>query len=204
MKFEELNERLQFVLTESGKEGYSDFQQQIISLAKNGKNYLFKTHLDEELIQTIYFLSFFKAPEMLEGSPRVLWITSTPEKARTYVEGFKKMIKRADVTIEIADNKGKIIEQRNAIFEGTEVLVGNPKRLLELYNQNGFHVGQITLFIIDHLSEICKDPLSIQAIRRINESLPKCQKILLTDGEHPKITTFSTEICNFYEEVELS
>ena len=203
MKFEELNNRLENTLAELGREGYTEKQEKLIKLSKQGKNQLIFTSIDQELIDGLHFISFMRAPEMLEGSPRVLWITPSWESAREKVKSFQQLMKRTDVTIEIADDKGKIIEQRNAIFEGAEIIIGNPKRMLELYNQNGIHINQLSLVIIDQLETLCKDPLILQAIRRISESLPKCQKILLSEGTHNRLEAFCEDICTFYETSEL-
>lgn len=203
MKFEELNNRLENTLAELGREGYTEKQEKLIKLSKQGKNQLIFTSIDQELIEGLHFISFMRAPEMLEGSPRVLWFTPSWESAREKVKSFQQLMKRTDVTIEIADDKGKIIEQRNAIFEGAEIIIGNPKRMLELYNQNGIHINQLSLVIIDQLETLCKDPLILQAIRRISESLPKCQKILLSEGTHNRLEAFCEDICTFYETSEL-
>lgn len=203
MKFEELNNRLENTLAESGREGYTEKQEKLIKLSKQGKNQLIFTSIDQDLIEGLHFISFMRAPEMLEGSPRVLWFTPSWESAREKVKSFHQWMKRTDVTIEIADDKGKIIEQRNAIFEGAEIIIGNPKRMLELYNQNGIHINQLSLVIIDQVETLCKDPLILQAIRRISESLPKCQKILISEGTHPRLEAFCEDICTFYETSEL-
>lgn len=203
MKFEELNKRLENVLAEINLEGYSPRQEKLIKLSKQGKNHLIRTTLDEELIDALHFIAFMRAPEMLEGSPRVLWITPGWESAREKMKRFHHLMKRTDVTIEIADDKGKMIEQRNAIFEGAEIIIGNPKRLLDLYNQNGFHVNQLSLVIIDDADILCKDPMILQSIRRISESLPKCQKLIFAGGTHSRLTGFCEDICTFYETSEL-
>ncbi|TSJ39889.1 DEAD/DEAH box helicase [Fluviicola chungangensis] len=203
MKFEELNNRLENTLTESGREGYTEKQEKLIKLSKQGKNQLIFTSIDQELIDGLHFISFMRAPEMLEGSPRVLWFTPSWESAREKVKSFHHLMKRTDVTIEIADDKGKIIEQRNAIFEGAEIIIGNPKRLLELYNQNGIHLNQLSLVIIDQAETLCKDPLILQAVRRISESLPKCQKLIFSEGTHNRLESFCEDICTFYETSEL-
>lgn len=203
MKFEELNTRLENTLVELGITQYTEKQEKLIKLAKQGKNQLIHTTVDPELINGLLYLSFMKAPEMLEGSPRVLWFTPTPEKAREHVKAFHHLMKRSDVTVEIADDKGKIIEQRNAIFDGTEIIIGNPKRLLELYNQNGFHINQLTLVIIDGAETLCKNPIVLQSIKRISESLPKCQKLIFSDGNHARLESFCEDICTFYETTEL-
>lgn len=203
MKFEELDNRLEKVLTELGQEGYTERQQKLIKLSKQGKNQLIFTPFDQEIIDGLHFISFMRAPEMLEGSPRVIWITPNWESAREKVKSFHRIMKRTDVTIEIADDKGKIIEQRNAIFEGAEIIIGNPKRLLELYNQNGIHVNQLSLIIIDQAETLCTNPITLQSIRRIAESLPKCQKIIFTEGTHSRLDSFCEDICTFYETSEI-
>ncbi|WP_343606975.1 DEAD/DEAH box helicase [Fluviicola sp.] len=203
MKFEELNTRLENTLVELGIESYTEKQEKLIKLAKQGRNHLVYTSTDEDLINGLNFISFMRAPEMLEGSPRVLWFTASPDLARERVKAFHHLMKRSDVTVEIADDKGKIIEQRNAIFDGTEILIGNPKRMLELYNQNGFHINQLSLVIIDSTELMCKDPLVLQAIRRIAESLPKCQKLIFSAGKHARLEPFCEDICTFYETSEL-
>ncbi len=203
MKFEELNTRLENTLIELGIDQYTEKQEKLIKLAKQGKNQLIYTSIDPELINGLLYISFMRAPEMLEGSPRVLWFTPTPENAREHVKSFHHLMKRSDVTVEIADDKGKIIEQRNAIFDGAEIIIGNPKRLLELYNQNGFHVNQLTLVIIDGAETLCKNPLTLQAVRRIAESLPKCQKLIFSNGNHDRLEPFCEDICTFYETSEL-
>ncbi|MDR0801723.1 DEAD/DEAH box helicase [Fluviicola sp.] len=203
MKFKELNTQLKNTLVELGIEKYTEKQEKLIKLAKQGKNQLVYASTDQELIDGLLFISFMRAPEMLEGSPRVLWFTSSPENARERVKSFHRLMKRSDVTIELADDKGKIIEQRNAIFDGAEIIIGNPKRLLELYNQNGIHINQLSLVIIDSVEILCKNPLVLQAIRRISESLPKCQKLIFSAGKHTRLESFCEDICTFYETSEL-
>ncbi|WP_430406176.1 DEAD/DEAH box helicase [Fluviicola sp.] len=203
MKFEELNHRLENTLIELGLEGYTERQQKLIKLSKQGKNQLIFATPDQDLIDGMHFISFMRAPEMLEGSPRVLWITPSWESAREKVKSFHHLMKRTDVTIELADDKSKIIEQRNAIFEGAEIIIGNPKRLLELYNQNGIHMNQLSLVIIDQAEIICKNPITIQSIKRIAESLPKCQKLIFSEGTHARLETFCEDICIFYETSEI-
>lgn len=203
MKFIDLNEALGEVLAEKNKTDYSEKESQIIQLLKPGKNVLCYTQHDQELLFAEMVTSFSKASTMLEGSPRVLWFTSDTTSARDIKKQFGDYFRRTEVTLELADDKGKIIEQRNAIFDGSEWLVGNPKRLLELYNQNGFHVNQLKLIIIDHFDSICKDAMALQAIRRIAESLPKCQYAFFASGKHARIEPFCEEICNFYETVHL-
>jgi superfamily II DNA/RNA helicase len=203
MKFEELNEQLGLVLSEMGINAYTEHQNTLMRLIKQGKNQLIYSPYDVDLVRGLLYVSFSKAPVMLEGSPRVLWFTNTPENARAIRRQFQDLFRRSDITLELGDDRGKKIEQRNAIFDGTELLIGNPRRLLELYNQNGFHVNQLKLVIVDHLDALSKDPIQLQHIRRIAESLPKCQFLFLSEGKHPRLEPFCEEIATFYDTTTL-
>ena len=199
MKFQELDELLGGLLLESNKTAFTSKETELIHLAKTGRNQLIYTQSDDSLLFAETVIAFSKASTMLEGSPRVLWFCATEKRIQEVKQFFANLYRRTDITLEFANDKGKIIEQRNAIFEGSEWLMGNPKRLLELYNQNGFHVNQLKLVIVDELDLICKEPQALQGIRRIAESLPKCQYLFFASGKHAKIEGICEEVCNFYE-----
>lgn len=203
MTFEELNHKLGNKLVELGITGFSATQQAVIKQFKKGGNVIYNKPITDDLLTAICFLSFISAPEMFEGSPRVLWIAPKSADLQKRKKLYQQLTMRGDVTIELADDKGKQIEQRNAIFQGTEVLLGNPKRLLELYNQNGFHIGKIHLLIIESFDEICADISAFQAVRRVCESLPKCQKIVFAAKNHIRMESFFEELDEFFNQIEL-
>lgn len=203
MKFEEIDLRLDSALTIDKMEGYSPLQQQVLSLMKQGKHQLVLTSHTAELDRILQLISFMKGPEMLEGSPRVLWATPTITRALDMASQAKSLFRRSDVTIETAVDKGKMIEQRNLIFDGCEILIGNPNRLLDLYIQNGFHINQLTLFIIDQADIIARDAKMSLALRRISESLPKCQRMIFSENVTPKLEEFVADVCTFSNFTEL-
>ncbi len=193
MTFETLNDALGNKLVELGLSAYTENQKKIIQQYKQGQSTVVKNRVDDNIINALCFISFIAAPKMFEGAPRVLWIVPKTEEIKKRKDVYQQYTMRGDTTIELADDKGKQIEQRNAIFQGTEVLLGNPKRLLDLYIQNGFHVNKIQLVIIENFDEICKEIPAYQAIRRIFESLPKCQKIIFSEKGHHRQDAFLEE-----------
>ncbi len=203
MNFTELNAQLGESLNEENISSFSESQLSFLKKIKSGKNLLIQSNINPELDLTLQLLSFTKAPDQLEGSPRVLWITSSIDRGHKLITEFKRRIRKTEVTIELAVNKGKMIEQRNDIFDGCEILIGNPKRLMELYNQNGFHVNQLKLVIVDDLDKICVDIQATAAVRRLSESLAKCQHLVFYGNNHSKIEEVASIICPYYEEVEI-
>lgn len=201
MNFEEYDQILNKHFSDAGLSDFTPIEKAMIHKVKQGKNIVIRHAEIPELKTGLQLVSLLKAPQAFEGSPRVLWFTSTTDKTRKRVDQLREWIRRSEIVVEPADDKGKIIEQRNNIFDGTDIIIGTPKRMLELYNQNGYHINQLSLVIIEDLSEICKSPTLLQCVRRINESLPKVQKMVVTHGDHSKQTLFIDEIISYYDTI---
>lgn len=191
--------------SELGLDQFNTLQTFSLKRIKTGESLALHFPEDTESIDLLLqVLSVFKAPQAFEGSPRVLWITDTVDRARRMAQDLKHLCRRSEIAVELADDKGKIIEQRNHIFEGADIIIGNPKRLHELYNQNGIHVNQLKLVIIDQLDSYVKHPPTMQFIRRINESLPKCQYLFVQQDKQERITNFINELVPFHKTLDQS
>jgi superfamily II DNA/RNA helicase len=118
-----------------------------------------------------------KINEACEGSPRAIVVCSSDDKAHELHAIVEKICRPLDLTVDLAHDRGNKLQQRNDIFDGTEIIVGTPKRLYELYIQNGYNVSKLKLFVLDDALELFKGGYRTQ-ISRISESLPKCQYIL--------------------------
>ena len=120
MNFEEINEQLGFTLTEESIESFSENQLTIFKKVKSGKSILLNGPISNEMDLVLELISFSKAPDQLEGSPRVLWLTPTIDRAHQLLKQFKIRFRKTEITPELAVNKGKMIEQRNLIFDGCD------------------------------------------------------------------------------------
>ena len=98
-----------------------------------------------ELIQA---LILNEIPEPEEGSPRGLILFSHDQAARDFESFIQAAFKKHDLTLDLIVEKGQRIKQRNDLYYGTELIIGTPKRLCELYYQNGFNIGQLRFFMI--------------------------------------------------------
>jgi hypothetical protein len=200
MKFEELNSKMFGTLSDD-KIIPSESEFGIIKKIKQGKHLLLSASNSSSLDLILCWSTLSRAYQAFEGSPRVLWITNSDQRVHDIVKQLRNWSRRTEVAIEPANDKGKIIEQRNFIFEGADAVVGNPKRILEIYNQSGIHVNQLNLIIIDEVDSICKNPNLLQNVRRICESTEKCMKLVVRYGEHERIDAFMDEICFDYDEL---
>lgn len=188
---------------ELGYNEFSNLHAYLLKRIKTGESIALHLPGDAETIDKMLIsLSLFKAPQAFEGSPRVLWITDTTDRARKLADQMKHLCRRSEIAVELADDKGKMIEQRNHIFDGADIIIGNPKRIHDLYNQNGIHVNQLKLVIIDSLDTFVKQPTLLQFIRRVNESLPKCQHIFVQHDSQERITHFIDELVPFHKVID--
>lgn len=127
-------------------------------------------------------------PEPQEGSPRGIIICSDDQTARSFSEFLEKPFKILDLTLDLIVEKGQRVRQRNDLFFGTELIVGTPKRICEMYFQNGFNIGELKLFMLLDLNTILKQG-NKGFVNRLSESLPKCKKVVVETQEREKRVT---------------
>src|SRR5690606_11310395 len=89
----------------------------------------------------------------------------------------------------LAHDKGDMILQRNEIFNGTEIVVGTPRRIYDLYIQNGINFNLLDYLIIDDFDEILVSGRQME-IKRMFEALNKTQLIFLASVYTKKMEQF--------------
>jgi superfamily II DNA/RNA helicase len=181
MAFTKIREELVELLIDRGYHDLNEFQTKIIDGVKAGKNLMVEGPLDSGKTTSIIFSVLQRVTEPSEGSPRAIIICADDQRARLLHEKFEKLCRPLDLTVDLASDKGNMLQQRNDIFDGTEIIIGNPKRLHDLYIQNGFNVSKLKMFILDDALEILKLGHKMR-ISRISDSLPKCQHLLFSDN----------------------
>jgi superfamily II DNA/RNA helicase len=177
MSLEKLRPELREILPEKGISELNAFQWKVIDGIKAGKNLLVEGHVGAGKTTSILVTLVQKITEAGEGSPRAIVVCSSDDKAHELHAIVEKICRPLDLTVDLAHDRGNKLQQRNDIFDGTEIIIGTPKRLHELYIQNGFNVSKLKLFILDDTIELFKGGYKTQ-ISRIAESLPKCQFLL--------------------------
>lgn len=176
MTLSKLREELHEILPDKGITELNAFQSKIIDALKSGKNILAEGPEGSGKTKAILLCLLQKVTEPSEGSPRAIVVCKTSQDAYDLHEELQKICRIFDITVDLAHDRGKMLEQRNDIFNGTEIIIANPKRLYELYIQNGFNVSKLKLFILDDAIEHFVGGYKMQ-LSRIVECLPKCQHV---------------------------
>jgi len=193
MPFEKLNEHFEHTFAGAGIETPNELQEKIMARTKQGGDLL--VIAPEKSGKTIAAaLSVFqKVPESYEGSPRAIVITGSADKTKSLAALISNVTRRRELSVEMAHEKGPMIEQRNNIFDGADIIIGTAGRIYDLYIQNGINLGMLKLFIIDDANDMLKEATLIQ-IRRLAGSLPKCQRMVLASSVTPKLEKMLEEI----------
>jgi superfamily II DNA/RNA helicase len=192
----QFNTLLEDTLSEAGITAFTALQETLINRVKSGGDAIFVCAHDAELIAGISLAAIQKAPQAFEGSPRVLILSPTIDDVHLLRDQIKSWVRRTEIAVELAHDKGNMVLERNQIFDGADIIVGNPKRIMDLYNQNGIHVNQLVLLMVHGTDQILQHPVIAQTIARLCESLPgKCQRVLFTTTQTDRLNKLSDQIC---------
>lgn len=195
MNFEQLDAHLEGSLSGHNVPAFNELQKKFIAKLKKGGDAVFIAPTGSGRSTAIAFGSVVKAPGSYEGSPRVIIFSSTPDKAQQLHIQLSAYVRRTEISIELAHDKGNMIIERNNIFDGSDILIVNPKKMLDLYIQNGVHINQLSLIVIDDADEIVKNNVHVQHIKRLVESFPKTQRIIFTKAMNPKVENLADIFC---------
>jgi superfamily II DNA/RNA helicase len=181
MSLAKLRPELQEIFPDKGITELNPFQLAVLDGLKSGKSCLVEGPKDAGKTTAIFVSLLQKITEPGEGSPRAIVVCETDQDAYDLHAKLTPICRILDLTVDLAHDRGIMLQQRNDIFDGTEIIIANAKRLYELYIQNGFNVGQLKLFILDDTIELFKKGYKMQ-LSRIVESFPKCQHLYFSNS----------------------
>ena len=184
--FDKLNEHFEGTFAAAGITKPNELQEKVMQRVKQGGDLLLISTRESGKSMAAALSALQKVPESCEGSPRVVIVCPDSEKAKILAGFLATVSRRHDLMIELAHDKGPMIEQRNHIFEGADIVVGTPKRIYDLYIQNGINLGMLKLFILDDAETMLKES-TIGQLRRIADSLPRCQRMIFANAITEKL-----------------
>jgi len=187
MSFKKLSEVIQTALINAGYENLTPFQVKAISSIKAGKDFIGigPSTLGKSTSIAIGVLQRLgDATE--DDAPRAVIIV--PDKVRTLeIEAeFLRLGKRTELRVVIAHDKGHKVQQRVALYIGSDIVIGTAKRLFEMYLQNGLNLANVQMVIVDNAEEVLKNGHQTH-IMRLKESMKKCQFIMMNNLLTPRI-----------------
>ncbi|MBY0425875.1 MAG: DEAD/DEAH box helicase [Cytophagales bacterium] len=134
--------------------------------------------------------------------PRALVLVPTKEDVMAMVVLFKQLAEHMSIRIMGLYSNAGIEGQKEALAEGTDIVVGTPDRVLALYLRSGINLNKLQQFILDDAERIVKQGLA-QQIHEISVGLPRCQKVIFTEVMHEKLERMTSAFFNFPTTIEV-
>ena len=183
---EKLNKKLAAALALNGFETPKELQLQCIAKINGGFDVIGIGPLNSGRSSTVVISTVQKLQRAFEDAPRALILVADMEKALAMKEQFILFTKDTDLRTYCVYEEGKIDKQAEEVYVGTDILIGTPKRVLDLYFLRNLNLNKIKLFVIDDAEMMPK--IAAQGhIDRLALSLPKCQHLVFTNDLNEKV-----------------
>jgi superfamily II DNA/RNA helicase len=125
----------------------------------------------------------------IEDSPRAIIYVANKEAALDLELEFKKFTNDTDLRVYCVYEEAKLQDQMDKIYPGVDIIISTTKRFNQIYFQNGVHLGQLELLVIEDAKFLIKGEQT-QNIIRILQSVERCQVLVYSDDLYPYVERF--------------
>jgi len=158
---------------------FNTAQIKITSAYKSGQNHWLQLNCLEESRLAIVASTIHTLKSSYEDVARCLILVPDSEIAHYYLNLFNLLGKHTDLRVWTAYQGPKILDQKENIYFGADVVIATPKRLNELLNIEGFNSAAVQTLILDSADQLLKVG-AISFTQRISDSIPKKQRISIS------------------------
>jgi superfamily II DNA/RNA helicase len=198
-------EKLDIQLIESLEQnGFTEstaLQHLCIPKIKSGRDLACVADNETGKTTTIVISVLQKLKASLDDNPRAVIIVPNSESANKIKEEFVRLGEYTDLRIHTACEDGKLNDQKDQIYLGSDVVIGTAKRLNQVYSIYGLNLSVVKIFAIDDAERVIKS-INYSQIDRLAESLPKAQKLVFCSDVNDWIARFADEFMNVQEFLE--
>lgn len=179
IKFEQLIENLS--LNQISLD--TEIQSFCFSKVKSGGDTFVLTSKAEDILISVMagIVEILQTPAD-DDAPRILIVAPNKDICLWIESMWLKISKRTQMIHTLVFEQGDKVKQRIALFNGADIVIGTPKRLNEMYFQNGLNINKLKYFIVFE-AEKCVKASSVIHIARMTDSFPKCQKWIIDNIE---------------------
>jgi ATP-dependent RNA helicase RhlE len=181
-----MSKHLANALTENNILEPTVLQQKIISKINSGADLIIESEDHSGKTTALVLTTIHKLKEPFEDAARALIIVPSIDLAIEMENQFKLLSVGTKLRIHTAHEGGKIDKQNEDIYIGADVVIGTPKRIMEIYFRKNINITKVKLFAIDDTELVVKN-LHQGYIHRLADSLPKCQHLIFTNAYSERI-----------------
>lgn len=199
---EKLDQQLIEVLEENGFTESTELEQICIPKIKSGHDLLCIAGNGCGKTTTIVVSVLQRLKSSLNDVPRAVIVVPDKDCALEMKNEFNRLGEYTDLRVNLACDDGKIDDQKDLIYMGSDVVIGTAKRLNKIYTLYALNLSGVKLFAIDDAEKVIKSINYLQ-IDRLSESMPKAQRVVFATQMTEWIERFSNEFMTIQDVIEI-
>ncbi|MAZ96071.1 DEAD/DEAH box helicase [Schleiferiaceae bacterium] len=158
---------------------FNTAQIKVTSAYKSGQNHWLQLNSLDVARPAIVASTIHTLKSSYDDVARCLILVPDSEIADHYLELFNQLGKHTDLRVWTAYQGPKILDQKENIYFGADVVIATPKRLNELLNIEGFNSAAVQTLVLDSANQLLKVG-AISFTQRISDSIPNKQKVSIS------------------------
>lgn len=178
---------------------FNEAQLKLSSGIKSGQNLWMVLQDFDGLMSSIAATLVHKLKSAYEDVARAVVLVPSKEEADILFELFEQVGGHTDLRVWTAYEGPKILQQKEDIYFGADVVIATPKRLNELLNIEGFNSASVQTLVLYNAEALLKVGVT-GFTQRISDSLPPKQRISLSLSKDGKVRTYMDRYAHPFNE----
>jgi ATP-dependent RNA helicase RhlE len=201
-KIETMNKLLDIQLVENlnqnGITEFNELQQVCIPKLKSGGDLLCiaEKGCGKSLTIVLSVLQKLKGPS--GDNPRALIVVPDVDRAMAMKEEFSRLGAYTKLRVNTACENEKVNDQKDRIYMGSDVVIGTPKRIIQIYTLYSLNLTGVKIFALDDAEEVLRN-FNYTQILRLAEAPTKTQQVVFANRTNEWIERFADELMNIQE-----
>ncbi len=190
MFLKKIDSHIDKALEEMGLESPISIQKPIVSSIKSGADTAVLSDAKTGKSTALAIACIQKLKSALNDVPRALILVKDKASADNLKEIFDTIGKNTNLRVFTVYEGPQLQKLKDQIYFGSDVVIGTPKRMAELYKNNGLNLNDLQIFALDDAPEIFFKQESVNAIDMLSEIKENAQRIVIAESINDKTKRF--------------
>lgn len=182
MAFKKLIQPLKDSLENKGFNEPLPFQKLVLSKIKGGASLFCIAPMGAGKTTSMVLSVIHKLKgRAFEDAPRALIFVKNKQAALQLELEFNAFLRGTDLRVYCAYDELDIDRQRDAIYEGVDIVIATPKRLNKIFFLNGINLNKLQICLVEDAEFLFRDH-NLAEVTRTPESIGKCQYVIFSSA----------------------
>lgn len=141
--------------------------------------------------------------EEKDDVPRSVYLVPTNEKVEAMADMFVQICKHTSLRVIPVNTKKNILDQKDEIYFGSDIVLAVPERLSELMSIEGINAIDIKHVFIDDATSLMRHS-TLTNVHRLLESFPKAQLVFCGTEATDGIERYASNFMKFPTHIDAS